>query len=54
MNRIQIRVGVVNVKSKNIPKRLGYKFEGVERCGELLISGYTDLEVYSMLKSEFA
>src|ERR1035437_7710466 len=53
MNRIQIRVGVGNVKSKKIPKRLGYKFEGIERCGELLLSGYTDLEVYSMLKSEF-
>jgi len=53
MNRIQIRVGVANVKSKKIPKRLGYKFEGIERCGELLLSGYTDLEVYSMLKSEF-
>jgi len=54
MNRIQIRVGVENVKSKNIPKRLGFKFEGIERCGELLLSGYTDLEVYSMLKSEFS
>jgi ribosomal-protein-serine acetyltransferase len=53
MNRIQIRVGVGNEKSKKIPKRLGFKFEGVERCGELLVSGYTDLEVYSMIKSEF-
>ena len=53
MNRIQIRVGVLNEKSKSIPKRLGFKFEGIERCGELLISGYTDLEVYSMIRSEF-
>jgi ribosomal-protein-serine acetyltransferase len=53
MNRVQIRVGVLNERSKNIPKRLGFKFEGVERCGELLLWGYTDLEVYSMLKSEF-
>jgi ribosomal-protein-serine acetyltransferase len=54
MNRIQIRVGTANEKSKNIPKRLGFKFEGIERCGELLNTGFTDLEVYSMLITEFA
>jgi ribosomal-protein-serine acetyltransferase len=54
MNRIQIRVGVLNEKSKNIPKRLGFKFEGIERYGELLRTGYTDLEVYSMIKREFS
>jgi ribosomal-protein-serine acetyltransferase len=53
MNRIQIRVGTANQKSKRVPKRLGFTLEGTERCGELLPSGYTDLEVYSMLKSEF-
>lgn len=53
MNRIQIRVGTANEKSKRIPQRLGFTLEGIERCGELLPSGYTDLEVYSMLKSEF-
>ena len=53
MNRIQIRVGASNEKSKKIPIRLGFKYEGIERCGELLPSGYTDLEVYSMLRSEF-
>ena len=54
MNRIQIRVGITNEKSKNIPKRLGFKLEGIERCGELLSSGFLDLEIYSMLKSEFS
>ena len=53
MNRIQIRVGTANEKSKRIPQRLGFTLEGTERCGELLPSGYTDLEIYSMLKSEF-
>jgi ribosomal-protein-serine acetyltransferase len=53
MNRIQIRVGTGNERSKKIPKRLGFKHEGIERCGEFLSSGYTDLEVYSMIKSEF-
>lgn len=53
INRIQIKCAVDNTRSSNIPKRLGFKLEGVERQGELLSSGvYTDLEIYSKLKSE--
>lgn len=53
INRIQIKCAVGNKLSSNIPKRLGFKLEGVERQGELLTGGvYTDLEVYSKLKSE--
>ena len=30
------------------------QFEGIERSGELLVDNiFTDIEVYSMLKSEF-
>ncbi len=54
MNRVQIRVGTTNEKSKNIAKRLGFTLEGIERNGELLPSGFMDLEVYSILKSEFS
>lgn len=54
MNRIQIRCAVGNEPSKRIPQRLNFKFEGVEREGELLLSGeFTNLEVYSLLKSDF-
>jgi ribosomal-protein-serine acetyltransferase len=53
LNRIQIRVGVNNIKSKAIPGRLGFKFEGIERAGELLNGTYIDLEVYSILKNEW-
>jgi ribosomal-protein-serine acetyltransferase len=54
INRIQIKCASDNIPSKKIPKRLGFKLEGIERQGELLSSGnYTDLEVYSLLKSEF-
>lgn len=54
INRIQIKCAVGNIPSKNIPKRLGFVFEGIEREGELLSGGiYTDIEVYSKLKSEF-
>lgn len=51
INRIQIKCAVGNVPSKRIPQRLGFKFEGIERAGELMPDGtFTDLEVYSKLK----
>lgn len=54
MNRVQIKVAVGNQKSRNIPERLGFKFEGIERDGELLVDNmYTDIAVYSLLKKEF-
>lgn len=53
MNRIQIKCAVGNTPSSNIPKRLGYTFEGIERDGELQADGsFKDLEIYSLLKSE--
>ena len=53
MNRIQIRCGVGNQPSRNIPRRLGFHFEGIERAGELFPDGrFIDLEVYSKLKDE--
>jgi len=53
MNRIQIKCAVDNEPSKEIPKRLGFKYEGIERDGELLSGNvFTDLEVYSKLKSD--
>jgi ribosomal-protein-serine acetyltransferase len=53
LNRIQIRCAVENRPSIKIPKRLGFRFEGIERQGELLTGNvFTDLEVYSKLKSD--
>lgn len=53
INRIQIKCAVGNVPSKRIPQRLGFKFEGIERAGELMSDGtFTDLEVYSKLKCD--
>jgi ribosomal-protein-serine acetyltransferase len=52
-NRIQIKCAVGNLKSKKIPQRLGFQFEGIEREGEILSGGiYTDIEVFSMLRSD--
>ncbi|HET7732963.1 MAG TPA: GNAT family protein, partial [Paludibacter sp.] len=54
MNRVVIRCGVGNTKSSAIPRRLGFSFEGIERNGERHYHIYIDLEVYSLLKSEWA
>ena len=51
INRIQIECSVDNHASNAIPKRIGFKFEGTEREGQLLASGkYTDFNVYRLLK----
>ncbi|WP_329904117.1 GNAT family protein [Porphyromonas pogonae] len=53
LNRIQIKCAVGNRPSINIPQKLGFTFEGVERDGELLTGDiFTDLEIYSKLKSD--
>lgn len=55
LNRVQIKCAVGNIPSKNIPKRLGFKLEGIERQGELLTGNvFTDLEIYSKLKSDYS
>lgn len=53
INRVQIKCAVGNVASKNVPIRLGFKLEGIERQGELLSGNvFTDLEIYSKLKHD--
>lgn len=53
MNRVQIKCAVGNTPSSNIPKRLGFQFEGVERAGELFANGeFVDIEIYSLLKND--
>ncbi|MBB4036233.1 ribosomal-protein-serine acetyltransferase [Dysgonomonas hofstadii] len=54
MNRVQIKVAINNKKSRNIPEKLGFEVEGIERDGELLVDNeYTDIAVYSLLKREY-
>jgi ribosomal-protein-serine acetyltransferase len=53
MNRVQIKCGVGNVRSANVPKRLNFHFEGIERAGELHNNRFIDLEVYSMIKKDW-
>lgn len=53
MNRVQIKVAVENKQSIQIPVRLGFLYEGIEREGESLNKRFTDLKVYSILKKEW-
>ena len=52
-NRIVIKCALGNVKSQSIPKRLNFKFEGIEREGQILNYRFNDLMVFSMLKKEW-
>lgn len=53
LNRIEIRCAVGNIRSQQIPAKLGYQLEGIIREGELLHGSFTDLKLYSMLKADW-
>ena len=52
LNRIEIKCGTENLKSKTIPEKLNFTKEGVIRQGELLYDSFIDLNLYSLLKSD--
>jgi ribosomal-protein-serine acetyltransferase len=53
LNRIEIRAGVENIKSRAIPERLGFKQEGVIREAEFVNGIYIDLAIYGLLRNEY-
>ena len=54
VHRVVIRAATGNARSRAIPMRLGFTHEGTQRQAELLNGEFVDLEVYSMLASEWA
>jgi ribosomal-protein-serine acetyltransferase len=54
LNRVEIACATGNLKSRAIPERLGFVFEGTLRERELLCGKYVDHAIYSLLASEFA
>lgn len=53
LNRIVISVSTANERSKKIPKRLGFQYEGILREDYLLREQFLDMEMYSMLKKDW-
>lgn len=53
LNRIEITCATDNVKSSALPKKLGFTLEGVSREGGWLYDHFVNLEVYSLLASEW-
>lgn len=53
LNRVEIRACKENLKSRAIPERLGFQFEGTIREAEYLNNEYFDHVIYGMIKSEW-
>jgi ribosomal-protein-serine acetyltransferase len=53
INRVEIRCGTGNTKSRRIPESLGFTKEGIAREAEWLHDRFIDLAVYSMLSSDW-
>jgi ribosomal-protein-serine acetyltransferase len=53
LNKMQIACSPNNIQSRNIPKRLGFKLEGVIRNSENLYGKIIDLEIYGLLNEEY-
>ncbi len=53
LHRVQINCNIENTRSRAIPERLGFKFEGVMREVELLGGRFGDWAVYSLLENEW-
>jgi ribosomal-protein-serine acetyltransferase len=53
LNRVEIRCGVENKKSRKIPENLGFREEGIVRQAEWLHDHFIDLVIYGMLANEW-
>lgn len=53
LNRIEIKCGTGNTRSRAVPERLGFTLEGIIRQGELINNKFIDLYLYSMLRDEW-
>ena len=53
LNRVEIRCGEYNMKSRAVPERLGFILEGKIRDGEYIHKGFHDLFVYGMLARDW-
>jgi ribosomal-protein-serine acetyltransferase len=54
LNRVEIRAGVENTRSRAIPERLGFTLESVRRQAERVGERFVDHAVYAMLAADWA
>jgi ribosomal-protein-serine acetyltransferase len=52
LNRVTIECASRNTRSRRIPERLGFKFEGTIRAAEWLHDHFADHVIYGLLKGE--
>ncbi|RSK28886.1 N-acetyltransferase [Bacillus sp. HMF5848] len=52
-NRVDIRAATSNVKSRSIPERLGFIYEGTVRDAEWLYDHYVDHAIYGVLARDW-
>ncbi len=52
LNRVTIECASRNIRSRGIPERLGFKFEGVIRGAEWLHDRFADHAIYGLLKGD--
>lgn len=53
LNRIEIRCDAANHRSMAIPAKLHFTYEGTQRQRKRMRDAYADIQVYSLLHSEF-
>jgi ribosomal-protein-serine acetyltransferase len=53
LHRVVIRAGVENTRSRAIPERLGFTFEGIAREEGRGVGRFYDLAVYGLLDREW-
>ncbi|MNY76832.1 putative ribosomal N-acetyltransferase YdaF [compost metagenome] len=54
LQRIEIKAATTNTKSQAIPRRLGFKEEGILRQAELVGGKFLDLVLFAMLRDEWS
>jgi ribosomal-protein-serine acetyltransferase len=52
LNRVTIECASKNARSRRVPERLGFKFEGVVRGAEWLHDHFADHAIYGLLKED--
>jgi ribosomal-protein-serine acetyltransferase len=53
LNRIEIRCALNNRRSRALPERLGFVYEGTLRQAEWLYDRFVDQALYALLKSDY-